>query len=306
MSSVLGTEAEALATATAYQEAGAAAVEAWLATGPDITADMLNQWVPGTTIPIYTLTEAKDINPPVSPVSLTMTLGGLSYSTQEAPNVPISVAAGEALIAAAQETPMSLDTFGQVGTPDTTLSPELQSWIAGGEIPMTVLPGSSPTEATSMSMVTTDNTYQGQTSQAWWGFLLGGGTLALGVIRWLISKVGWQAIAAVLGTALAAKVAAMLNDGTPDSQDVMIPGTGTAVTGTIVKSWSAGGWPFWMDSTGRIYTKNKSGVVKSWKPKKPIVLTRGKTSLSQFVRASRYLDKMAHTIAKRTKSLKLA
>lgn len=45
---------------------------------------------------------------------------------------------------------------------------------------------------------------------------------------------------------------------------------------------------------------------KMWKPKKPIVLYRGKVTLSQAVKAQRMLDKLWKTVAKRTKALKLA
>ncbi len=76
--------------------------------------------------------------------------------------------------------------------------------------------------------------------------------------------------------------------------------------GTVVKSWQAGGWPFSMTSDGRIHTITKNGIMKSWKPKKPIVMFRGSTTLSQAVKAQRYLDKQWRTVAKRVKQLKMA
>lgn len=75
---------------------------------------------------------------------------------------------------------------------------------------------------------------------------------------------------------------------------------------TIVKRWSANGWPFMMDDRGHIWTKNKDGVWKHWKPAKPIVMVRGRTTLAGAVKAQRYLDHMWRTVAKRTKALKLA
>ncbi|GAI07902.1 unnamed protein product, partial [marine sediment metagenome] len=45
---------------------------------------------------------------------------------------------------------------------------------------------------------------------------------------------------------------------------------------------------------------------KMWRPKKPIVLYRGKVTLSQAVKAQRMLDRLWKTVAKRTKALKLA
>lgn len=76
----------------------------------------------------------------------------------------------------------------------------------------------------------------------------------------------------------------------------------------VVKQWTTGpgGWPFAMTQDGKIHTFTKNGVLKSWKPKKPIVLSRGSTTLSQAVKAQKYLDKMWRTIAKKTKQLKLA
>ncbi|MBA7543928.1 hypothetical protein ES705_36272 [subsurface metagenome] len=58
---------------------------------------------------------------------------------------------------------------------------------------------------------------------------------------------------------------------------------------------------------GRIMMYNPS--VKGWKiwrPKKPIVLYRGKITLSQAVRTQRMLDKLWKTVAKKTKALKMA
>ena len=45
---------------------------------------------------------------------------------------------------------------------------------------------------------------------------------------------------------------------------------------------------------------------KMWRPKKPIVLYRGKITLSQAVKTQRMLDKLWRTVAKKTKALKLA
>jgi len=45
---------------------------------------------------------------------------------------------------------------------------------------------------------------------------------------------------------------------------------------------------------------------KKWKPKKHIILPRGKTTLSQAVKAQSYLDRMWKKVAKRTKAVKLS
>jgi len=171
-----------------------------------------------------------------------------------------------------------------------------------------VLPGAGP-PAVMLTTVsdgggalpdTSDISIQGLIS-----ILRGGSALFLGFIRMLISRVGWTAIAAVLGTALAAKVLAMLNDGTSDSTDVLAVGAaGYGVR--IVKRWRANDTNFWMDSAGWLYAERRNGVIKRWKPKKPIVMVRGRTTLAGAVKAQRYLDHLWRTVAKRTKALKLA
>jgi len=58
---------------------------------------------------------------------------------------------------------------------------------------------------------------------------------------------------------------------------------------------------------GRIMCWNAAKKTwKMWRPKKPIVLYRGKVTLSQAVKAQRMLDRLWKTVAKRTKALKLA
>lgn len=58
---------------------------------------------------------------------------------------------------------------------------------------------------------------------------------------------------------------------------------------------------------GRIMCWNEAkGEWKMWRPKKPIVLYRGKITLSQAVRTQRMLDKLWRTVAKKTKALKLS
>lgn len=58
---------------------------------------------------------------------------------------------------------------------------------------------------------------------------------------------------------------------------------------------------------GRVMCYNPSTKVWNiWRPKKHIILPRGRTTLSQAVKAQRYLDRMWRTVAKRTKALKLA
>jgi hypothetical protein len=179
--------------------------------------------------------------------------------------------------------------------------------ITGGGTFMTAInPGDSPTNGyASVAVSTAGDTYGGRDQIGWWAILLAGGTIVLGAIKWLIAKVGWQTILAVVGTAVGAKILALINDGSSDATAVAVPGSAGGDGSKIIKNWTAGNWPFYLTADGRIHTTKKNGIAISWKPKKPIVLVRGSTSLSQFVRAERYLDKMSRSIARRTKSLQL-
>ena len=63
----------------------------------------------------------------------------------------------------------------------------------------------------------------------------------------------------------------------PETGVMALPGGAMALPGgamgpVIVKTWSANGWPFAMDSTGKIHTVTKSGIRKSWRPYRSIVL----------------------------------
>ena len=58
---------------------------------------------------------------------------------------------------------------------------------------------------------------------------------------------------------------------------------------------------------GRIMCWNEARKEwKIWRPKKPIVLYRGKITLSQAVKTQKMLDKLWRNVAKKTKALKLA
>lgn len=68
----------------------------------------------------------------------------------------------------------------------------------------------------------------------------------------------------------------------------------------VVKTWTANGWPFAMTSDGRIHTVTKSGIRKSWKPYKSIVLGK-KMNQGMALRAVRKLQgirKLADKIEK--------
>jgi hypothetical protein len=64
---------------------------------------------------------------------------------------------------------------------------------------------------------------------------------------------------------------------------------------------------FWRLIDGRILCWNAAKrTAKIWRPKKPIVMYRGKITLSQAVKTQRILDRLWRTVAKKTKALKLA
>lgn len=67
----------------------------------------------------------------------------------------------------------------------------------------------------------------------------------------------------------------------------MLPGVGLGAQ--VVKTWSAGGWPFAMTSDGKIHTVTKNGIRKSWRPYRSIVLGK-KMSTSMAKRAVRKLQ----------------
>jgi len=91
-------------------------------------------------------------------------------------------------------------------------------------------------------------------------------------------------------------------------QAITPPGGGDPV----VSSWNTNpedpryGWTFYRLASGKMATMTKQGMWKTWRPKKHIVLPRGTTTLSQAVKAQRYLDRLWKTVAKRTKAIKLA
>ena len=75
---------------------------------------------------------------------------------------------------------------------------------------------------------------------------------------------------------------------------------GGAIGGSVVKTWLANGWPFAMTSDGRIHTVTKSGVRKSWKPYRSVVLGK-KMNQGMALRAVRKLQgirKLADKIEK--------
>lgn len=94
----------------------------------------------------------------------------------------------------------------------------------------------------------------------------------------------------------------LASGGTPDLPFI---GGGSAdpttqmVEAMTVSTWEANGVTFHRLSDGRLATRNKNGVWKIWRPKKPIVIfATGVANLPDLLRADRAIDKQAKKIAK--------
>ena len=77
-------------------------------------------------------------------------------------------------------------------------------------------------------------------------------------------------------------------------------GIGAGVGAQVVKTWTANGWPFAMTADGKIHTVTKTGIRKSWRPYKSIVLGK-KMNQSMALRAVKKLQgikKLATAIEK--------
>ena len=81
--------------------------------------------------------------------------------------------------------------------------------------------------------------------------------------------------------------------GAGDDVTALVPTTlpASAFGVQVVKTWSANGWPFAMTSDGKIHTVTKSGIRKSWKPYRSVVLGK-RPSASMYRRALRKLDQL--------------
>ena len=94
------------------------------------------------------------------------------------------------------------------------------------------------------------------------------------------------------------------------------PGVPEPPPGMVAKAWktkafSKAAGEYWVYffklHDGRIMCWNAAKQSwKIWRPKKPIVLYRGKITLSKAVQVQKVLDKLWHTTARKTKQLKLA
>lgn len=106
-----------------------------------------------------------------------------------------------------------------------------------------------------------------------------------------------------------------LENGSEYSDISFAPGKMAPGGNMIVKAWVTHAWrkdnslastQFARLANGRMMSLSETGIIKSWRPVKNIVMARGKTTLSQAVTAQRYLDKLWRKVARKTKQLKLA
>lgn len=126
--------------------------------------------------------------------------------------------------------------------------------------------------------------------------------------------VGYNGMATAVGPTHADVVPGIL--GTIGDVPVSGPGVPEPPRQMVAKQWSVAVHSntygtfrifFFRLLDGRIMMYNPS--VKGWKiwrPKKPIVLYRGRITLSQAVKAQKLLDKLWRTAAKKTKAIKMA
>ena len=124
--------------------------------------------------------------------------------------------------------------------------------------------------------------------------------------------VRWASMPQWLRTALVAigftaGVDILLDWGEGDFGLIQIPGTtngvgdpvGAMVAAMTVSTWNANGVQFHRLSDGRLAVRNKHGVWKVWRPKKPIVLfTTGNRDLQDVIRADRVIQKEGKKIAR--------
>lgn len=292
---ILAYQREKIAQVEAGPYSWAARLAAAQAGSPFVWFEETGSWMPESLLPPGT----EPYVPPPGPEHITMTPEGITEITYK-PLTPAEAARYPELLAEGAPAPVTPAIFTNGGK-------SMPNYLVVNGYG-SIVPGSPPPTATYTVAANGRGYEPAGTSDISIGGLIallgGAGTLVLGYIRALIAKVGWSTIVTVLGTALAAKVLAMLNDGSPDSSVIDTGGGGDA--GRVVKRWRAGTQAFWMTQDGRIHTRTKNGILKSWRPAKPIVMVRGKTTLGQAVKAQRYLDKLWRTVAKRTKALKLA
>lgn len=87
------------------------------------------------------------------------------------------------------------------------------------------------------------------------------------------------------------------------------PGDMGSIDGSlVVYYWTAGQTTFWRLQDGRVACWNGKGVLKTWKPKKHIVIPRNMANmrLGRVIKVERMLDKYLSYAAKKSKRLKLS
>jgi len=134
-------------------------------------------------------------------------------------------------------------------------------------------------------------------------------------VRWDSLPTWVQAVLTGLGLVIGTDL--LINEGPGDIGLIQLPGTSDSVAvsgggdpsvgGTVwvgnrsyevVSGWQANGVQFWRTRSGHLMTKNKHGVIKVWKPKKPIVLfADGAKDLRTLLKASKAIQKQGKKLA---------
>lgn len=119
-----------------------------------------------------------------------------------------------------------------------------------------------------------------------------------------VGKVGWSALptwlkAVLIGIGVVAGTAIVVGV----ARNIGSNGSGAVIQGApgvpVIGQWTANGVTFYRLMDGRISVVNSKGRVKTWRPKKPIVLyANGAGSLNTYLRADSALNKQSKRLQK--------
>jgi len=123
------------------------------------------------------------------------------------------------------------------------------------------------------------------------------------------TRIGWNRLPSwvqqlLIFSGITAGIDILIDTGPDDRGLIPLPGTSDLAVGgvlggampglSIVRQWTANGVQFIRLSDGRVGARNKLGIWKVWKPKKPIVLfSGGAGNLRTFLRADAALDRQS-------------
>jgi len=132
---------------------------------------------------------------------------------------------------------------------------------------------------------------------------------AIRALGGLGARVGWNRLPAwvqqlLIFAGVTAGLDILIDTGPDDIGAIQLPGTTDfsfqQMAGiSVVGSWTANGVQFVKLSDGRLGARNKRGMWKFWRPKKPIVLfASGARDINTFLRADAVLDRQAKRLKK--------